>query len=120
MTSCGFDIVVHAASFSPQVDPEKYGGIVNGFRVTLKESGVRELGRGWAPTFFGYSAQGLCKFGFYEVFKALYSNLLGEVIYFPENLFFCFLAELFFLDWHTSQEFVGGEWSPACVTNRTS
>ena len=62
------------------MDPEKYGGIINGFRVTLKEAGVRELGKGWAPTFFGYSAQGLCKFGFYEVFKVLYGNLLGEVL----------------------------------------
>jgi len=62
-----------------QVDPGKYGGIVNGFRVTLKESGIRELGKGWAPTFFGYSMQGLGKFGFYEVFKHVYADLLGEV-----------------------------------------
>jgi hypothetical protein len=40
---------------------------------------MRTLVRGWAPTFFGYSMQGLCKFGFYEVFKILYSNMLGEV-----------------------------------------
>ena len=63
-----------------QVDPAKYGNIINGFRVTLRESGIRELGKGWAPTFFGYSAQGLCKFGFYEVFKIFYGNLLGEVL----------------------------------------
>lgn len=62
-----------------QVNPEKYGGIVKGFRVSLADAGVRELGKGWAPTFFGYSAQGLCKFGFYEVFKVYYSNILGEV-----------------------------------------
>ena len=36
------------------------------------------LAKGWAPTFIGYSLQGLCKFGFYEVFKVLYSNRLGE------------------------------------------
>ncbi|KAK3102769.1 hypothetical protein FSP39_013829, partial [Pinctada imbricata] len=61
-----------------QVNPEKYKGIVNGFRLTVKEGGVRELGKGWAPTAIGYSMQGLCKFGFYEVFKILYGNLLGE------------------------------------------
>jgi len=61
-----------------QVDPGKYGNLINGFRVTLAEAGVRELGKGWAPTFFGYSAQGLGKFGFYEVFKILYGNMLGE------------------------------------------
>merc|ERR1711879_364558 len=33
---------------------------------------------GWAPTAIGYSAQGLCKFGFYEVFKNIYSGILGE------------------------------------------
>lgn len=47
--------------------------------MTIKEDGVRGLAKGWAPTFIGYSMQGLCKFGFYEVFKILYSDLLGEV-----------------------------------------
>ena len=61
-----------------QVNPEKYGNIVNGFRVTLADAGVRELGKGWAPTFIGYSMQGLCKFGFYEVFKNVYSSMLGD------------------------------------------
>ena len=63
-----------------QVDPKKYGSIVNGFKVTLAEDGARGLARGWAPTFVGYSLQGLGKFGFYEVFKSFYNNLLGEVI----------------------------------------
>jgi solute carrier family 25 phosphate transporter 3 len=62
-----------------QVDPGKYGNVVQGFKVTLKDSGVRELGKGWAPTFFGYSAQGCFKFGLYEVFKHFYADLVGEV-----------------------------------------
>lgn len=61
-----------------QVNPEKYGGVFKGFRVTLADAGVRELGKGWAPTLIGYSMQGLCKFGFYEVFKSVYSGLIGE------------------------------------------
>lgn len=61
-----------------QVDPAKYGNIFNGFRVTVQEGGMRELGKGWAPTLIGYSMQGLCKFGFYEVFKNVYSSILGE------------------------------------------
>lgn len=52
-----------------QVDPAKYKNVFTGFKVTLKEDGARGLAKGWAPTFFGYSAQGLCKFGLYEVFK---------------------------------------------------
>merc|ERR1712045_983392 len=50
----------------------------NGFKVTMAESGLREFGKGWAPTLIGYSMQGLCKFGFYEVFKNLYGGLMGE------------------------------------------
>ncbi|KAJ8249595.1 hypothetical protein COCON_G00228110 [Conger conger] len=61
-----------------QVDPAKYQSIFKGFSITVKEDGVRGLAKGWAPTFFGYSMQGLCKFGFYEVFKIMYSDLLGE------------------------------------------
>lgn len=61
-----------------QVNPEKYKSVATGFRVTIQEEGMRGLGKGWAPTFFGYSAQGLCKFGLYEVFKVFYSNLIGE------------------------------------------
>lgn len=61
-----------------QVDPAKYKNVFHGFKVTMAEGGVRSLGLGWAPTFFGYSAQGLCKFGFYEVFKVLYTDIIGE------------------------------------------
>lgn len=61
-----------------QVDPAKYKGIVNGFRLTVAEEGVRGLAKGWAPTLIGYSMQGICKFGFYEVFKILYGNAIGE------------------------------------------
>lgn len=64
-----------------QVDPGKYGGIVNGFKISVKEGGAKELTKGWAPTLIGYSMQGLCKFGFYEVFKIVYGNMLGEVIH---------------------------------------
>jgi len=61
-----------------QVNPEKYKGIATGFKVTVAEGGVRALGLGWAPTAIGYSAQGLGKFGFYELFKILYADLIGE------------------------------------------
>uniref|UniRef100_A0A1B6D2A1 Phosphate carrier protein, mitochondrial n=2 Tax=Clastoptera arizonana TaxID=38151 RepID=A0A1B6D2A1_9HEMI len=61
-----------------QVNPSKYKSVFNGFKVTMAEDGVKGLALGWAPTFFGYSMQGLCKFGLYEVFKVYYSNVLGE------------------------------------------
>merc|ERR1711970_1116982 len=61
-----------------QVDKEKYKSLGNGFKVTIAEGGAAGLFLGWAPTAIGYSMQGLCKFGFYEVFKKLYSDAIGE------------------------------------------
>ena len=62
-----------------QVAKAKYKGIVHGFRVSIKEEGMRGLAKGWAPTFIGYSMQGLGKFGLYEVFKTVYHDALSEV-----------------------------------------
>jgi len=61
-----------------QVDPGKYKGVFQAAALTVKEDGMRGLSKGWAPTCIGYSMQGLCKFGFYEVFKILYGNFIGE------------------------------------------
>jgi solute carrier family 25 phosphate transporter 3 len=61
-----------------QVFPEKYKGLLPGIRTVIKEEGTAGLRLGWAPTLIGYSMQGLCKFGFYEFFKDLYSNAAGE------------------------------------------
>ena len=40
-------------------------------------NGALGLVRGWFPTLLGYSAQGACKFGFYEYFKK------GKPLLFP-------------------------------------
>lgn len=61
-----------------QVDPAKYKSVFTGFRISLAEEGVKGLAKGWAPTFIGYSMQGLCKFGLYEVFKVIYGTALNE------------------------------------------
>ncbi|XP_010420025.1 PREDICTED: mitochondrial phosphate carrier protein 3, mitochondrial-like [Camelina sativa] len=60
-----------------QIDPAKYKSISSGFGILLKEQGVKGFFRGWVPTLLGYSAQGACKFGFYEYFKKTYSDLAG-------------------------------------------
>merc|ERR1712058_151309 len=57
---------------------EKYKSLGNGFKVTVQEAGARGLLLGWAPTAIGYTAQGICKFGFYEFFKNVYSGMIGE------------------------------------------
>lgn len=61
-----------------QVDSAKYKNLFHGFKITVAEEGARGLAKGWAPTLFGYSAQGLFKFGLYEVFKVYYADLIGE------------------------------------------
>jgi len=61
-----------------QVNKEKYKTLGNGFKLTVAEGGVKALGLGWAPTAIGYTAQGICKFGFYEFFKNIYSGMIGE------------------------------------------
>ena len=61
-----------------QVDSVKYPSLGTGFKVTLAEGGAKGLARGWAPTMIGYSMQGTCKFGFYEIFKNVYGQAMGE------------------------------------------
>jgi len=61
-----------------QVNKEKYKSLGNGFKVTVADGGTRALFLGWAPTAIGYTAQGICKFGFYEFFKNFYSGMIGE------------------------------------------
>lgn len=60
-----------------QIDSAKYKSISSGFSVLLKEQGVRGFFKGWSPTLLGYSAQGACKYGFYEFFKKYYSDIAG-------------------------------------------
>mmetsp|Transcript_1037 Transcript_1037/g.1461 ORF Transcript_1037/g.1461 Transcript_1037/m.1461 type:complete len:316 (+) Transcript_1037:69-1016(+) len=53
-------------------------GMVPGIRQILAKEGVAGLRTGWVPTFFGYGAQGLFKFGLNEVFKDVYGGMIGE------------------------------------------
>eukprot|EP00958_Prasinococcus_capsulatus_P026794 scaffold4995_cov385-Prasinococcus_capsulatus_cf.AAC.2 len=61
-----------------QTDPVKYPSIPSAFGTIAREGGASALLKGWLPTLIGYSAQGACKFGFYEFFKKYYSDLVGE------------------------------------------
>lgn len=80
--SCGsthtFVVPLDLVKCRLQVNQAKYKNLFNGFRLTVAEEGTRGLAKGWAPTLFGYSAQGLFKFGLYEVFKVKYADMLGE------------------------------------------
>lgn len=61
-----------------QVNPQKYKGLVSGFKTIMAEEGVMAMYKGWLPTLIGYSAQGMFKYGLYEVFKDVYTNALGQ------------------------------------------
>ncbi|KAF9684726.1 hypothetical protein SADUNF_Sadunf04G0148400 [Salix dunnii] len=61
-----------------QANPIKYNSILSGFSTLLKEQGPSSLWRGWSGKLFGYGAQGGCKFGLYEYFKRLYSDVLMD------------------------------------------
>lgn len=60
------------------MNPVKYSSISSGFSALWREQGPSSLWRGWSGKLFGYGVQGGCKFGLYEYFKGLYSNVLGE------------------------------------------
>lgn len=64
-----------------QIEPKKYKSISSSFKLILKDKGVKGLFKGWGPTFLGYSAQGACKFGFYEYFKIKYAEIVGPEFY---------------------------------------
>ncbi|KAG5614133.1 hypothetical protein H5410_013957 [Solanum commersonii] len=61
-----------------QVHPIKYSSISTCFTTLLREQGPSAFWRGWAGKFFGYGVQGACRFGLYEYFKKVYSNVLVD------------------------------------------
>jgi solute carrier family 25 phosphate transporter 3 len=71
---CPLDVV----KCNMQTNPQKFKGLVPGLKTLISEEGARAIWKGWLPTAIGYSMQGFCKFGFYEIFKDLYSNAAGE------------------------------------------
>jgi len=53
-------------------------GMFGNMRILAGFKGPTGLLRGWAPTFVGYSFQGLGKFGLNDFFKYKYGNMLGS------------------------------------------
>jgi len=71
---CPLDVV----KCNMQTNPAKFKGLIPGLKTLISEEGAGAVMKGWAPTLIGYSMQGWCKFGFYEIFKDYYSTLVGE------------------------------------------
>jgi solute carrier family 25 phosphate transporter 3 len=71
---CPLDVV----KCNMQTNPKKFTGLVPGLKTLVAEEGTMAIWKGWLPTLIGYSAQGFCKFGFYEIFKDVYATALGK------------------------------------------
>ncbi len=67
-------VPLDVAKCKRQVDPNFSTSMIDGIKK-VKANGA--LTHGWAPTLIGYSAQGLGKFGFYEIFKDVYKKVVG-------------------------------------------
>jgi len=88
--SCGlthtFVTPMDLVKCNAQANPKEFPSFFVGLRKiyggeALKygyPEGVGGLFKGWGPTLIGYSAQGLCKFGFYEFFKHEFSEMVGH------------------------------------------
>jgi len=69
-----------------QANPQLFTSTIQGFRAitsgALAEHGYRAgitgLFRGWVPTLYGYSVQGVFKFGLYELFEHIFHSTLGD------------------------------------------
>lgn len=72
------------------VNPVKYNGFASGLSTLWREQGPSALWRGWSGKLCGYGLQGGAKYGLYEYFKKVYSDLLGDrnksFIYFTSSL----------------------------------
>lgn len=78
LTHCGvtpIDMVKCNKQNNPQIFNQ---GMIGNMRILAGIKGPRGLVRGWAPTFVGYSFQGLGKFGLNDFFKYQYAKSLGE------------------------------------------
>jgi len=69
-----------------QANPTYFKGTMAGFSKIYSgalasegfKGGMTGLLRGWVPTLWGYSVQGLFKFGLYEIFEHVYGGWIGH------------------------------------------
>lgn len=83
--ACGFTHAGVVTLDVAKVRTQAYGkagkwpnGLVSSVQKTWQVEGVKGLTLGWSPTFWGYGAQGVFKFGLNEFFKDYYTKLVGE------------------------------------------
>lgn len=78
LTHCGVT-PIDMVKCNKQNNPEIFNkGMLGNMKILAGYKGARGLVRGWAPTFVGYSFQGLGKFGINDVLKYQYEQILGS------------------------------------------
>jgi len=90
-----------------QVDPTLYKSNAEGFAKIYRAEGIRGNFTGWGPTLVGYSFQGAGKYGFYEIFKKKYADIVGEetahkyrtTLYLTASASAEFIADIFLCPW---------------------
>jgi len=109
LTHCGVT-PIDMVKCNKQNNPTIFNkGMFGNMRILAGYKGPRGLVRGWAPTFVGYSFQGLGKFGLNDVFKHKYSQIFGENFkYDHPKLFYAmasgsaeFFADILLCPWET-------------------
>jgi len=78
LTHCGVT-PIDMVKCNKQNNPQRFNkGMFGNMGILSSIKGPKGLVRGWAPTFVGYSFQGLGKFGCNDFFKYKYEQLLGH------------------------------------------
>jgi solute carrier family 25 phosphate transporter 3 len=80
--SCGlthtFVTPIDLVKCNKQNNPKLFNkGMFGNMGIVYQHKGLPGLFRGWGPTLAGYSAQGMGKFGLYELFKWKYAEIVG-------------------------------------------
>lgn len=109
LTHCGVT-PIDMVKCNKQNNPAIFNsGMLGNMKILAGIKGPRGLVRGWAPTFVGYSFQGLGKFGINDLLKYKYGQILGKD--FKENnpkIFYAmcsgsaeFFADILLCPWET-------------------
>jgi solute carrier family 25 phosphate transporter 3 len=90
-----------------QVNPNLYKGNIQGWKSIIATEGAGGIVTGFGATLIGYSFQGAGKYGFYELFKKKYADIVGEdfatrnktALFLAASASAEFIADIFLCPW---------------------
>ncbi|KAL1919129.1 uncharacterized protein VTP21DRAFT_2511 [Calcarisporiella thermophila] len=109
-----------------QVNASLYKGNFDGWAKIYRAEGLRGVFTGWGPTAIGYSLQGAFKYGFYELFKHQYSELVGaeyahkyrDLVYIAASASAEFFADIALAPWEALKVRMQTSVPPFAATTR--